>query len=192
MDCRIRDCRVVHRDGSILSLPPDFLVEPLKKTGAFAQSKKCYIKIQWHMCITKMMWLLPLLTLIYFNWKYQCSNNKFQMGLLIEKRKESLIFVWSQHALCQIQLMMRMLMVILMLTSKNKHWAQTLVRFFVWNICDLGLGPSQSEPKLFTSDVKYQDYNNTDMKTDWHGRFKVHDLMKYVHFSLFNKAIVRH
>ena len=86
-----------------------------------------------------------------------------------------------------------------MLTSKNKHWAQSLIRFFVWSICDLGLGPSQSEPKLFTSNVKYQDCNNTnidgfktDMKTDWHGCFKVHDLMKYVHFSLFdNKALLK-
>ena len=65
MDCRIRDCRVVCREGSIVSAPPVFFW-----CSQLTQSTKCYMKIQWHMFIGRKMGLPPLVTLIYFNWKH--------------------------------------------------------------------------------------------------------------------------
>ena len=37
MDCRTRDCRIIHMEGSIVSVPPHFLVQPVETTGTFAQ-----------------------------------------------------------------------------------------------------------------------------------------------------------
>ena len=48
MDCRIRDCRIIHNEGSIVSVPPDYLVQPVETTGTLARSRKYYMKIQWH------------------------------------------------------------------------------------------------------------------------------------------------
>ena len=70
MDCGIRDCRIVCREDSIVSVPPNFFVQPVETTGTLTQSRKCYMKIQWYVCTGKRMGLSPLLTLIYFNWKY--------------------------------------------------------------------------------------------------------------------------
>ena len=100
-------------------------------TGALAQSRKCYMKIQWYVCIGRRMGLPRLLTMIYFNWKYWCPKNKIQMSALVVS-KESLIFVLIQHGLCEIKLTMRILMVRvlkgfilkLFLTLLQKHFPQ--------------------------------------------------------------------
>ena len=46
MDCRIRHCRIVCWEGSIVSVTLIFLVQSVETTGTLAQSRKCYMKIQ--------------------------------------------------------------------------------------------------------------------------------------------------
>ena len=90
MDCRIRDCRIGCREGSKFLCPLIFLVQPFKTTGTLTQSRKCYMKIQWHGCISRRMGPSPFLTLIYFNWKHGCPKNKFQVSPLVVERKSNL------------------------------------------------------------------------------------------------------
>ena len=60
MDCTIR----------LYNCPPGGQLQPIETIGTLAQSRKCYMKIQWLMCTGRRMGLPPLLTLIYFNWKH--------------------------------------------------------------------------------------------------------------------------
>ena len=40
MDCRIQDCRIVHREGSIASVPPDFFGPASQNNRYFGTIKK--------------------------------------------------------------------------------------------------------------------------------------------------------
>ena len=40
------DCRIIHREGSIVSVPPDYFSAASETIGTLAQSRKCCMKIQ--------------------------------------------------------------------------------------------------------------------------------------------------
>ena len=69
MDCR-RDCRIVHRQGSKVSLTPEFFGVASQNGRCFGTIKKVLYEDTKHMCIGRRMGLPLLLTLIYLNWKH--------------------------------------------------------------------------------------------------------------------------